>query len=153
MCSSDLHVLLILHFVGLILGTSVSVGSIVMAGLIGRATPEERPVLGRFMPAISKVGRAGLLLRDRGYAETAPVAGHFRMDERDGLLLDPKALERELGVPVIPTVAVRKRGLDELKARLAALVKEGHAPRALPGDHPAHHHEDIAALQRRARAL
>ncbi|MBM5801304.1 MAG: phycobiliprotein lyase [Cyanobacteria bacterium K_DeepCast_35m_m2_023] len=32
-------------------------------------------------------GRAGLLLRDRGYAETAPVAGQFRMDERDGLLL------------------------------------------------------------------
>ncbi|MBC1261858.1 phycobiliprotein lyase [Synechococcus sp. BSF8S] len=32
-------------------------------------------------------GRVGLLLRDRGYAETAPVAGHFRMDDRDGLLL------------------------------------------------------------------
>lgn len=32
-------------------------------------------------------GRSGLLLRDRGYAETAPVAGHFAMDERDGLLL------------------------------------------------------------------
>lgn len=32
-------------------------------------------------------GRAGLLLRDRGYAETAPVAGHFAMDDRDGLLL------------------------------------------------------------------
>ena len=32
-------------------------------------------------------GRAGLLLRDRGYAETAPVAGHFRMDDRDDLLL------------------------------------------------------------------
>ena len=32
-------------------------------------------------------GRTGLLLRDRGYAETAPVAGHFAMDERDGLLL------------------------------------------------------------------
>jgi hypothetical protein len=32
-------------------------------------------------------GRKGLLLRDRGYAETAPVAGHFAMDERDGLLL------------------------------------------------------------------
>ena len=32
-------------------------------------------------------GRSGLLLRDRGYAETAPVAGHFRMDERDDLLL------------------------------------------------------------------
>lgn len=32
-------------------------------------------------------GRAGLLLRDRGYAETAPVAGEFAMDERDALLL------------------------------------------------------------------
>ena len=32
-------------------------------------------------------GRTGLLLRDRGYAETAAVAGHFAMDERDGLLL------------------------------------------------------------------
>jgi len=32
-------------------------------------------------------GRIGLLLRDRGYAETAPVAGHFAMDARDGLLL------------------------------------------------------------------
>ncbi|MEB3234590.1 MAG: phycobiliprotein lyase [Cyanobacteriota bacterium] len=32
-------------------------------------------------------GRSGLLLRDRGYAETAPVAGEFRMDERDALLL------------------------------------------------------------------
>ena len=33
------------------------------------------------------LGREGLLLRDRGYAETAPVAGHFAMDERGGLLL------------------------------------------------------------------
>src|SRR5262245_982550 len=31
--------------------------------------------------------------------------------ERDGLKLDPAALERELGVAVVPTVAVRKRGL------------------------------------------
>lgn len=33
------------------------------------------------------LGREGLLLRDRGYAETAPVAGRFAMDDRDGLLL------------------------------------------------------------------
>ena len=32
-------------------------------------------------------GRSGLLLRDRGYAETAPVAGQFAMDDRDELLL------------------------------------------------------------------
>ncbi len=34
--------------------------------------------------------------------------------ERDGLVLDAKALGEALGVPVIPTVAVRKRGLDAL---------------------------------------
>jgi hypothetical protein len=33
------------------------------------------------------LGREGLLLRDRGYAETAPVAGRFSMDGEDALLL------------------------------------------------------------------
>ncbi|BBL86397.1 Phycoerythrin linker protein CpeS homolog (chromatophore) [Paulinella micropora] len=33
-------------------------------------------------------GREGFLLRDRGYAETAPVAGKFRMDEYDTLILE-----------------------------------------------------------------
>jgi len=33
------------------------------------------------------LGREGLLLRDRGYAETAPVAGRFAMDTHDELLL------------------------------------------------------------------
>ena len=32
-------------------------------------------------------GRHGLLLRDRGYAEKAPVAGKFRMDDENGLIL------------------------------------------------------------------
>jgi ferrous iron transport protein B len=36
--------------------------------------------------------------------------------ERDGLVLDPELLSKELGVPVIPTVAVRRRGIDALKA-------------------------------------
>ena len=40
--------------------------------------------------------------------------------ERDGLVIDPKAIEEALGLPVIPTVAVRRRGLDELAAAIAA---------------------------------
>ncbi|MFZ4805230.1 MAG: phycobiliprotein lyase [Synechococcus lacustris] len=32
-------------------------------------------------------GRQGLLLRDRGYAETAPVAGQFRLDDHANLWL------------------------------------------------------------------
>ena len=34
-----------------------------------------------------ETGRRGLLLRDRGYAEKAPVAGQFRMDDENGLIL------------------------------------------------------------------
>ncbi|WP_114520724.1 ferrous iron transporter B [Altererythrobacter sp. ZODW24] len=39
--------------------------------------------------------------------------------ERDGLIIDPASLAEALGVPVVPTVAVRKRGLGELLAALA----------------------------------
>lgn len=38
--------------------------------------------------------------------------------ERDGLVLDPDALAEALGVPVVPTVAVRRRGLEELTAAM-----------------------------------
>lgn len=37
---------------------------------------------------------------------------------RDGLELDADTLARELGVPVVPTVAVRRRGIEELKAAI-----------------------------------
>ena len=40
--------------------------------------------------------------------------------ERDGLVLDPLALEQALGVPVISTVAVRRRGLVELAEAIGA---------------------------------
>ena len=40
--------------------------------------------------------------------------------ERDGLVIDPVALADSLGVPVVPTVAVRRRGLGELAQAIAA---------------------------------
>ncbi|MEO5493223.1 MAG: ferrous iron transporter B [Sphingomonas sp.] len=70
--------------------------------------------------------------------------------ERDGLTLDPAVLERELGVPVIPTVAVRKRGIDALKDALDTLVTPGAV--ALRRSDPTLH-ADIATLQRRARQI
>jgi ferrous iron transport protein B len=50
--------------------------------------------------------------------------------ERDGLVIDPTALETALGVPVIATVAVRRRGLDALIAAIASAQAESrlHAP-------------------------
>ncbi|MCR2834679.1 ferrous iron transporter B [Parerythrobacter lacustris] len=54
--------------------------------------------------------------------------------ERDGLVLDPDALAQALGVPVIPTVAVRRRGLEELIAAIGtaetlAAARDHDAPR------------------------
>ncbi|MCW6531451.1 ferrous iron transporter B [Sphingomonas sp. MMSM20] len=71
--------------------------------------------------------------------------------ERDGLTLDPAVLARELGVPVVPTVAVRKRGLDALRHELTLAVdgSEARALRASDGSVD----DDIATLQRRARAI
>ena len=62
--------------------------------------------------------------------------------ERDGLVLDPLALEQALGVPVIPTVAVRRRGLTELTAAIAAA--EARAPQ--------HHRPHTDLLERRLTA-
>ena len=67
---------------------------------------------------------------------------------RDGLELDSVKLSEELGVPVIETVAVRKRGLDAIRDALAALVVTPRIVRA--GDGPSH---DGFELQRRARAI
>ena len=56
--------------------------------------------------------------------------------ERDGLTLDPAALEQALGVPVIPTVAVRRKGLAELSEAIAkAEVRAADDPE----DHPRKH--------------
>ncbi|MEH3100391.1 ferrous iron transporter B [Sphingomonas adhaesiva] len=70
--------------------------------------------------------------------------------ERDGLVLDPAVLERELGVPVVATVAVRRRGIDDLRARLTDAI--GAAKRRDAGPLPVPQ-DDIVVLQRRARAL
>lgn len=65
---------------------------------------------------------------------------------RDGLTIDAAALERALGVPVIETVAVRRRGIEAVKEALSAAV--GAARRIRTGGE-----EDFVTVQRRARAI
>jgi len=67
--------------------------------------------------------------------------------KRDGLELDPARLEQELGVPVIETVAVRRRGVTELHTALDDMLS---APRC--GVHK-HVKSDLILLQRRAREI
>ncbi|MBY6217037.1 ferrous iron transporter B [Qipengyuania aquimaris] len=64
--------------------------------------------------------------------------------ERDGLTLDPEALSEALGVPVIPTVAVRRRGINELAAAIAEA--ETHA------DEEAHKRWHLTLPERRLSA-
>jgi ferrous iron transport protein B len=67
--------------------------------------------------------------------------------KRDGLELSPEALSSELGVPVIETVAVRRRGIAELQAALDDMLS---AP--FCGVHE-HVKSDLIHLQRRAREI
>ncbi len=46
--------------------------------------------------------------------------------EQKGIRIDPGALEQQLGLPVIPMVASRGKGLVELKARLAQAIATPH---------------------------
>jgi ferrous iron transport protein B len=66
---------------------------------------------------------------------------------RDGLELDAARLEQELGVPVIETIAVRRRGIQDLHAAIDDMLS---APRC--GVHK-HVKSDLVHLQRRARAI
>ncbi|MFP5395119.1 MAG: ferrous iron transporter B [Alphaproteobacteria bacterium] len=62
--------------------------------------------------------------------------------ERDGLVIDPAALQEALGVPVIATVAVRRRGLAELAAAIAAAEERD----------PVHHRPHTTLTERRVTA-
>ena len=66
---------------------------------------------------------------------------------RDGLELDAATLSRELGVPVIATVAVRKRGLDHLREALGEMLGECRAVRAAAPD------RDFDTLRAEARRI
>ena len=69
------------------------------------------------------------------------------MATRDGLTIDTDKLSAELGVPVVGTVAVRKRGLEDLRVALAGVLA-GARPAAPPAPDA-----DITHFQREARRV
>jgi ferrous iron transport protein B len=68
------------------------------------------------------------------------------MAARDGLELDVAALSEALGVPVVATVAVRRRGMDDLVAAVDAALKAS-KPAAVNA------HDDQRTLHQRASAI
>jgi ferrous iron transport protein B len=91
--------------------------------------------------------RFALQLIDLGLP-TVVALNMVDLAKRDGLELDASKLEAELGVTVVETVAVRKRGLADVMERLHGLLL---APRSIrAGEGPSH---DSLHLQRRAREI
>ena len=72
---------------------------------------------------------------------------------RRGIEVDLAALERELGVPVVPTVAVRRDGARELVAKLDAIAGTLHEPRAQLGKGAVLEPDALHAETRRLLAL
>ena len=66
--------------------------------------------------------------------------------QRDGLTLDPDALSQALGVPVVATVAVRRKGLAELTAAIASAEADAMA------DDMAHPRPHLTLPERRLAA-
>lgn len=69
------------------------------------------------------------------------------MAARDGLTIDTAVLSAELGFPVVTTVAVRRRGLDDLRAALAGVLTGARV------EAPAMLDADITHFQREARRI
>lgn len=69
--------------------------------------------------------------------------------ERDGVTIDVEALVASLGVPVVPTVAVRKRGIDDLRAALTGAVGSVLQLRGGSGTPT----DDLVSRQRHARRI
>jgi len=54
--------LMVVHFLGLAMGLSSGFANMIMAGLIAKAAPNEKAILGRFPPAMARIGAIGLAL-------------------------------------------------------------------------------------------
>jgi len=91
--------------------------------------------------------RFALQLIDLGLP-TVVALNMVDLAKRDGLELDAARLQEELGVPVVETVAVRKRGMIEIMEQLQLLLLQPRKVRA--GEGPS---GDLLHLQRRAREI
>ncbi len=105
--------------------------AVVMGELAGEATPEllilvldaanlEQHLV--FAQEVIALGRP-----------TIAVLNMVDMATRDGLTIDAAALSVSLGVPVVPTVAVRRRGLEELLSAVDTMAAQDLSARQAAG--------------------
>lgn len=75
------------------------------------------------------------------------------MAERDGLDIDIEALSKAIGIKVIPTVAVRRRGLDDVRTELGHLIGVAGKSHATAAKSAASISADFQIYQRQGRDL
>ncbi|HYE87736.1 MAG TPA: hypothetical protein VEA16_15340 [Vicinamibacterales bacterium] len=119
------HFLVIVHFVGLTMGLSTGFANMIMAGLIAKAPPQEKPVLGRFPPAMSRVGVIGLsLLWISGVAIVMTRYGGFSILPRTFIIKLSAVMLLTLAVVYIQVLLPKaQRGDAAAMARIQTLGK------------------------------
>ncbi len=117
--------------------------------VLGTAAHERRPdVIVAVIDATNLRNHLRFVLELRRLGLPMVVALNMAdLAERDGTRIDTRELSKILGMAVIPTVAVRRRGLAELGTAVAPLLGTGTTVHAAP---PA---ADIRLLQREAGAI
>jgi Fe2+ transport system protein B len=73
--------------------------------------------------------------------------------DRKRIALEARAIERELGVPVVPTAAAKDQGLDRLMERVHAVASGQHKPHPVPVALPPQIESAIAELIPKLKAI
>jgi ferrous iron transport protein B len=92
--------------------------------LLGRQAGEQPPAALLFVVDATNLAQHLRFVLDAARLGLPAVVALNRMDmaARDGIVIDTNALSRALGMPVVETVAVRRRGLDALLQVVDSLV-------------------------------
>jgi hypothetical protein len=117
--------LMVIHFLGLAMGLSTGFANMVMAGLITKAAPNEKAVLSRFPPAMSRIGALGLaMLWGSGLAIVYTRYGTFSILPRPFVVKLAAVVLLTLAVIYINVLMPRaQRGDAAAQARIQTLGK------------------------------
>ena len=77
----------------------------------------------------------------------------YDIAQRQGLRIDLEGLSRDLGVPVVTTVATRRRGIDDLVAQVEALATSPDVATATEGEWHAPDAAELRAAHRNAERI
>jgi ferrous iron transport protein B len=118
------------------LGLDTPEARIVRDALAGRGTPPPDALI--IIVNAANLAR-NLVIVAELLASGLPAVVCLNMTDvaaRRGYRIDAAALSRRLGVPVVPTVAARGEGLDDLRTALAAELNPARAIASRPADTP-----------------